>query len=232
MTMTRLNGALAFVAGILLQSCAATQPTLDTSTDAELSHDGLSPVKDAVVDKLWVRPDFDLRGYTKLLINPVGIQYRPVKSVSRAGRSRGGTEFPVTDSQKVRLIEIIDEEFRKTLSKLERYEIVDEPGSDVLVLRGAIVDVVSRIPPDRPGRTEYYLSSVGEATLVIELLDSLSGAPLVRVVDRRAANQTGYTSRSSTPMNTSQIRQVAGYWARLLARRLEHVSDVYSMGEQ
>ncbi len=231
MTMTRMNGALVFVAGILLQSCAATQPTLDTSADAELSHDGLSPVKDAVVDKLWVRPDFDLRGYTKLLLNPVGIQYRPVKSVSRVSSSRS-TEFPVTDSQKVRLIEIINEEFGKTLSNLERYEIVDEPGSDVLVLRGAIIDVVSRIPPDRPGRTEYYLSSVGEATLVIELLDSQSGALLVRVVDRRAANQTGYTSRSSTPMNTSQIRQVAGYWARLLAKRLEHVSDVYSMGEQ
>ena len=231
MTMTRMNGALVFVAGILLQSCAATQPTLDTSADAELSHDGLSPVKDAVVDKLWVRPDFDLRGYTKLLLNPVGIQYRPVKSVSRVSSSRS-TEFPVTDSQKVRLIEIINEEFGKTLSNLERYEIVDEPGSDVLVLRGAIIDVVSRIPPDRPGRTEYYLSSVGEATLVIELLDSQSGAPLVRVVDRRAANQTGYTYRSSTPMNTSQIRQVAGYWARLLAKRLEHVSDVYSMGEQ
>jgi len=231
MTMTRLNGALAFVAGILLQSCAATQPTLDTSADAQLSHDGLSPVKDTVVDKLWVRPDFDLRGYTKLLINPVGIQYRPVKSVSRVSRSRS-TEFPVTDSQKARLIKIIGEEFDKTLSQLKRYEIVDEPGPDVLVLKGAIVDVVSRVPPDRPGRQEYYLSSIGEATLVIELLDSQSGAPLVRVVDRRAANQNGYTQRSSGPMNAAQIRQVAGYWARLLARRLEHVYNVYSMGEQ
>lgn len=229
MTMTRLNGALAFVAGILLQSCAATQPTLDTSADAQLSHDGLSPVKDTVVDKLWVRPDFDLRGYTKLLINPVGIQYRPVKSAPRASRS---TEFPLNDSQKARFLKIIGEEFDKTLSQLKRYEIVDEPGSNVLVLKGAIVDVVSRVPPNGPGRQEYYLGSIGEATLVIELLDSQSGAPLVRVVDRRAANQTGYTQRSSGPMNAAQIRQVAGYWARLLARRLEHVYDVYSMGEQ
>lgn len=230
--MTNSIRVLVCIAGLLvIQGCATTEPTLDTSPDAELSYDGLSPVNDAVVGKLWVRPDFDLRGYRKLLVRPAGIQYRPVKQVSRVGPSNA-SEFPMTELQKERLAKIVSEEFGKTLNNLERYEIVDDSGPDVLLLRGALVDVVSRVPQDRAGRQEFYLSSVGEATLVIELADSQSGAVLVRAIDRRAASASGYTTRSSMPMNSAEVRRVASYWARLLASRLEHVSDMYSMGSQ
>jgi len=223
-------GPLLFAAGLLaIAGCATNQPTLDTSADAELSFDGLTPVKDAEADRLWVRPDFDLTGYTKLLVQPADVHYRPTRQSS--GTRSNASVFSMTDAQKDRLVKIVSEEFNKALSGLQRYEIVDESGPDVLLLRGGLVDVVSRVPPQRAGRTDFYLSSVGEATLVIEFADSQSGAVLIRVADRRAASRPGTSQKSNVVTNTSEVRSLASRWANLLAKRLEHVSDVYTLSD-
>ena len=60
------------------------------------------------------------------------------------------------------------------------------------------------------GRSNIYLSSVGEATLVIEIRDSESNAVLARIVDRRAAdmNQTGGAMQQSNSVtNWSEVQQ-------------------------
>ena len=43
----------------------------------------------------------------------------------------------------------------------------------MLVLTGAVIDVVSRVPPRNActGRCDFYLTEVGQATLVLELRD-------------------------------------------------------------
>jgi len=50
------------------------------------------------------------------------------------------------------------EAFLKELGNVERFEIVTEPGPDVLMIKGAMLDVVSRVPPE----------PLGQATLLIE----------------------------------------------------------------
>ncbi len=63
--------------------------------------------------------------------------------------------------------------------------VADEAVPDVLLIRGALLDVVSYVPPDNiSGRGSVFLSSVGEATLVIELRDSITNAILARAIDR------------------------------------------------
>jgi hypothetical protein len=133
-------------------------PQLDTGASAEPSFDGLLPLKKTKVRKVWVREGFDLSGYTKLKLGGAVIQYRPVKETT-ARASSSQREFPLSDSAKEKLQEIIFEEFQKALEKLERYEIVESSGPDVLTVRGALLAVVSRVPPERPGRTDYYLSA-------------------------------------------------------------------------
>ena len=222
--------AMAIVLGLTL-GCTTSTPTLDTSADAEASYDGLAPMQDTVADRIWVRPDFDLSGYTKLLVRPAGIQYRPVKQSSRLRTGRSSTStFSMTDQQKSRLLEIVSEEFDKALGELKRYAIVNEPGPEVLLLTGALLDVVSRVPPEQAGRVDFYLASVGEATLLIELADSQSGTTLVRVLDRRAAARQGYPQKSSVVTNRAEARRLARSWANLLVKRLEQVSDISTMG--
>jgi hypothetical protein len=68
----------------------------------------------------------------------------------------------------------------------------DDPGPDVLLIVGGLHDIVSRVPPDMVGRGETYLSSVGEATLILEARDSLSGETIYRAIDRRRCRASGW----------------------------------------
>ena len=218
LSLAVLLGSLAFVAG-----CASTNPTIDTSAEAETSFDGLYPVKGGFADAAWARPGADISQYSKIMLQGVGIEYRPGGESGRLYHSqRSGDHFELSDKQKEKLQEVVSEAFRKELGKSEHFTIVDEAGPDVLLIRGGLLDVVSYVPPDTLGRTEIFLSKVGEATLVLEIRDSVSEAILARAVDRRAAEDfaRGF-SRSNRVMNTAEVRQLANTWARKLRESLD-----------
>ncbi len=215
----------------LLCTACAMNPTIDTSADAELSFDGLYPVKGVRVSKAWARQDVDLSIYNKIMLEGAGIQYRPVKNVSatRAASSRA-SEFPISESTKERMEKVLSEAFLAELSKTDRFEFVSEPGPDVLLIRGALIDVVSHVPPQSVGRSDIYLSSVGEATLLVELIDSQTEAVLIRAVDRRAAATMGVPMKANSVSNKSEIRRLAGGWGRSLREALEYLADEFEVG--
>ncbi|NIP15469.1 MAG: DUF3313 family protein [Pseudomonadales bacterium] len=222
------------LAVLMLGACATSSPTINTQAAPEdMSYDGLYPVDGTRVTQAWARADLDLRSYNKILLQGAGIQYRPVKSAGyrgMAGRS-GKNEFPLDEQQKERVAAAATEAFRGELGKIKSLEIVTEPGPDVLIVRGALLDVVSRVPPDPVGRSNTYLDSVGEATLVIELADSQSGSVLVRAVDRRAAQQTGWMTESTSVTNAAEVRRLFSSWARLVRTALEELTDDLDIGE-
>jgi hypothetical protein len=201
---------------------APKQPRIATGDDEEITHDGLYLVDKSVADKVWVKPDLDLTGYTKLLLGPPTIAYRKLDPVSNF-QARSESVFPVQEENKARFEQILKEEFTEELEKLERYEIVTAPGPDVLVLVGGVIDVVSFVPPDLEsssfGRGGVYLESVGSAVLVIELRDSMSGEVLARAADGRAA-ESPFAFEANSVTVWSEVRRLAQYWANLLVDRL------------
>jgi hypothetical protein len=91
-----------------------------------------------------------------------------------------------------------------------------------LIVVGALDDIVSRVPPQRTGRGDIWISSVGEATLILEIIDSTSGEVLARAVDRRAAQPASRTGvRSSTVSSTAEVRRLARRWATQLRNGLD-----------
>ena len=212
-----LLGSVAFVAG-----CAGSNPTIDTSVEAEMTFDGLYPVKGGTADAAWARPGADISQYSKIMLQGVGIEYRPGGESGRLYHARSRADhFEISEKQKEKLNEILHEAFSDELRKSDHFEIVDAPGPDVLLVRGGLLDVVSFVPPEPIGRTEIYLSSVGEATLVLEIRDSQSEAIIARAVDRRAAEDTLGFSESNRINNIAEIRRLAKTWARLLRERLD-----------
>ena len=215
---------LASVAAITIAGCATPPPTVDTSAEAEMTFDGLFPVKDSRADQAWARPDVDLTQYSKVMLQSIGIEYRPGGESGRtlSSRSSGGP-YEVTEEQKDRFEELMRETFLDELGKSEHFTIVSEPGPDVLLVRGGLLDVVSYVPPDPVGvRSDIYLSRVGEATIVIELRDSITEAILARAVDRRAAEQmSGAWQASNRVTNAAEVRRLGRRWARLLRERLD-----------
>ncbi len=224
-TLIIVGVAVAFFGSALL-----AKPRLQMGPDAEVSHDGLHRVDKTVMDMAWVKPDLDLAAYTKLMVLGAGMSFRTVDNEGRRywpGRSND-TEFPISDEGKLRLREELREVFADELSEIERYELVDEPGRGVLLLQGALIDIVSAVPPEDAciGRCEIYLNSVGEATLVLELRDSMSNEILARAVDRRAAASGGWPIEANTVMVWAEVRQLGRTWGRLIRRRLDDFESV------
>ena len=212
---------------VLAAGCATGPATIDTSPTAEVTFDGLNEVQNSRADKAWARVGVDFSGYSKIMLEGAGVEYRPGGEAGRtyAARSRGGP-YEVTEEQKARFEATMRQVFQEELQRSERYELVSEPGPDVLLIRGALLDVVSYVPPDNiPGRVDVYLSSVGEATLVIEIRDSITNAILARAVDRRAAeDMSGRLSQSNRVTNTAEVRRLARRWGRALREGLETVT--------
>lgn len=215
--------SLAAAAMLLAAGCAVSDLTIDTSDEAEVTYDGLYPVDGGTADAAWARPGADISKYSKIMLQGVGIEYRPGGKSGRLYHARRSDDhYEMSDKQKARLEELLHEYFLKELGESEKFTIVQEAGPDVLLIRGGLLDVVSFVPPEPLGREEIFLSRVGEATLVLDIRDSVSGAIIARAVDRRAAGDSANgLTRSNRVMNTAEVRQMIRAWAKLLRVRLD-----------
>ncbi len=221
--MSRTRPAIWLVIALFAAGCATSDPVVDTSANAEVSFDGLYPVKGGTADAAWARPDVDLSVYSKIKLQGVGIEYRPGGETGRFFRPTDSSDhYALTDEQKRRLEGTLLDIFKEELARSEHFELVDEAGPDVLLIRGGLLDVVSYVPPEPVGRADVYLSRVGEATIVLEIRDSESEAILARAVDRRAAEDhaSGFV-KSNRTANSAQLRAVLRLWARTLRLRLD-----------
>jgi hypothetical protein len=205
---------------LLLSGCETTSgPPAEITMAAEETFDGLRLVNNTQAQKVWIRPGTDLSRYTRIWPQSAGIQFRPVEGRARQ-RSQG--EFQVSDRARDRLRAVMSEAFDAEFARLERYEIADGPGPDVMKVRGALLDVVSFVPPEATGRSDVFISTVGAMTFVVELRDSESNAVIVRTADRRAAQRAGGTIQQSNRVtNQAEVRRLAQRWARWLREGLD-----------
>jgi hypothetical protein len=202
-----------------LAACNATPPPEDRVV---LSYDGLTPIEDTLMTQVWVREGFTLAGYDKVMLIGADIQYRPLQQTAETGNGR---DFPITEAQKENFEALISEEFDKALERLTLPEVT-EPGPDVLLVRGTMLDVVSRVPPPGSEQTGHRLDSVGQATFVVELIDSQSNAVLVRALDIRAAAIPGQADSSDQITRDAAVRQLIARWASMLVDALNDLTAV------
>lgn len=222
-----ISHSLLMAIATLSVACTTAPPTIQTGPDAEVSFDGLHKVDNSRADIAWARPDFDISSYTKIMLVAGGIEYTPAKNRGRteAERSRGGPYF-IDEDTRVRFEAEVTRTFLEEMQKIENFEIVDEPGPDVLMVRGGLLNVESYVPVDQfsstAGRSNMFIRQVGEATLVLELRDSETNAILARSIDRRAAGPLGGTfMESNSVTNLAEVRRLIRFWATRLRDALD-----------
>ncbi|MFP6807149.1 MAG: DUF3313 family protein [Pseudomonadales bacterium] len=211
MSLYKLVGTV--VLATLVAGCQ-TAPSVQTGPNAEITFDGLHRVDNSKMQYAWVKPDMDLTGYTKIRLVGAGIEYRNVRN-SPGGTSRvrsSQTDFPVNAKARAMLEELVREVFLDELGKSKHYSLVNEEGPDVLEITGALLDVVSNVPPQAIGRTEVYLSRIGEITLVLEFRDSESNEILARGVDRRGVDPV-MAVRSTSVSSRGEVKRELRKWA-------------------
>jgi hypothetical protein len=218
-TSLRKAARLTAFGGALLVGASLVFAAPRSKDVAPVTEDGLHRIDDSALAAAWSKPGVDLRGYDKILLQPVGIQFRDVKD---PGFRRDAHDFPLDDEQKRKLEETIWETLADELGKSKRFTLTAEAGPGVLVARGALLDVVSHVPPDPIGRGANFVRSLGEATLVLELRDSLTDELYARAVDRRAAEPLAPT-RSTAVNNRAEVRRAVRRWAAVLREQLDEL---------
>ena len=213
---------------LLIVACTSAPPALQTGPDAEYTFDGLVRIDNSRFRDAWADPEVDFSQYNKVIPGGAHFEFRAAsKTAGRKSWSRTGQrDFWISDADRDKLVDTVSAVFKEELSNVRGWEAADKAGPDVLILSGALLDIVSFIPPAMIGRGEIYLSSLGEATLVIEAIDSMSGEVVFRALDRRAMESVGNELvRASTVTTWSELRRVARRWATILREGLESIHN-------
>ena len=201
---------------------SGAQPPLGTGADAEVTEDGLHRVDQSILDSAWVRPDLDLSGYTRIFFLPTTVEFREITGGARVARiADTASFFEVGDVRQVRFRERWAQILYEDLLEVDTYEMFDAVGRDVLMIQGRLVDVASGVPPDAAVSVATTILYPWEASIVLELRDSMSDEILARAVDRR---------RMEGPIDSAAVDALTGTmlrrWSRLLRTRLEELSEL------
>jgi hypothetical protein len=174
------------------------------------------------MEAAWVKPDFDLSGYTRIILMPTAVQFREVSERSTNARTRSMTEeFPLTDERKDWLRGLWREAVEARFAREDSYEFFVGVDSDVLVVQGFLVDVVSRIPPIASGSVYTLARNPWSAAVVLELRDATTAELVARTIDRR--NAEGLLEVGAVWYQTENLVE---RWAQVLSDRLDQLSDL------
>jgi hypothetical protein len=221
-----MKKVLLTISAIVIAGCSSAPPTIQEGPNAEVSYDGLHAIDNSRFKLAWADPDIDFSKYNKIMAGGAFLEFRAVKEMSKTRARSSSSEFYIDDKNKERLREETTTIFSEEIAKSTRFTMVEEPGPDVLIISGGLHDIVSNVPPEPMGRSDIYLSSVGEITLILEAADSRSNEVIFRAVERRAVeSQGGQAVRSNTVTNWAEIRRLLRRWAMQLREGLDSIPE-------
>lgn len=185
--------------------------------------DGLVRVESRHFDVVYLAPGADFSGYTKVMLDPTEVAFRRNWQRDFNNNARGLTNR-ISDQEARDILNAAQSGFQDVFRQVyaqRGIQIVSEPGPDVLRLRTAVTNLDVAAPDQMtPGRSRTYASEAGEATIVIEARDSMSGAILGRGVDRRAAGDNSFVMRRSRVTNRADFERMFRSWAEYSADAL------------
>ncbi len=228
---TTMRAIVLSVAGMVLFWHAggnSQEPNPATEPEAGDTQEGLHRVDPSIMEAAWVKPDFDLSGYSRIMLMPTAVQFRDVPETSTDARTRAMMEeFPLTDERKEWLRGLWREAVQGRFAREDYYEFYVGVDSNVLVVQGFLVDVVSRIPPIAPGSAYTLVRNPWSASVVLELRDATTAELVARTIDRR--NAVGLLEVGTVWYQTEDLVE---RWAEVLAERLDQLSDLGELNRE
>jgi hypothetical protein len=212
-------GRPAILSRLVLAAALATSLPAAAAEKPMENWDGLSKVPSRRLDVVYLLPQADFRGYSKVIIDMPEVAFRKNWHRDRAGNSIGR----ISDSDGRRILDEAQEIFYEGLVKTygrNGFEVVQAPGADVLRLSTAVANLDIEAPDvGTIGRTHVYTREAGSAVLVVEARDSLSGQLLGRAVDGRATDDFGPFIRNRAT-NTADFQRLFDDWAKASVKGL------------
>jgi len=176
----------------------------------------LAPGPEGGAALVWINPDAQWAGYTKLQLMPVEFWAAADSKVSTADQAT--------------LTEYFYNALQTNLSK--SFTLVDQPGPGVMTLRVALMDATTAVPGLRTisvivpqarvlnlaqsMATDSY-AFVGSAEAEMKLTDSVTGTLLAEAVDQRAG---GMGLKSAASFEWGDAQNGMDYWAQKIPNRI------------
>lgn len=185
--------------------------------------DGLVEVKGKKLEAVYLLPDADFRSYSKVMLDPsqVAFQQDWRQNYNSQAITLGNQITAQAVQQDIAEAEAgLNKIFAQAFTK-EGYQIVTAPGPGVARIGVAVVDLSITAPQSESGFGANYGVDAGEATLIIEVRDSVTNQLLGRGLDRRAAGADegdGFPRNAVT--NRDDFMQLFQTWANIAAKGL------------
>jgi hypothetical protein len=217
MTVGRWSRIVALLALFGLASLACGQ-TPD-------SPDGLVKIAARRMELAWLRPGADFRPYTKVIIDPTQVAFRPDWRKDYNLNASVGNWVSQEQADKIMAAARtnFDEIFRDAFRKAG-YEVATAPGPDVLRVNSGILDLDVTAPLGQNTVGTTWIISAGQAALIVEVRDSATNALLGRVADRRATQDLG-RQIASTATTVYDFRLLFNLWAGICTKALEELKS-------
>ena len=186
--------------------------------------DGLERRNSKTLDNVYVRPDVQFTAYKSVMLDPVEVAFDKNWAPNRDTRGTVG-RLSSEDIQRIRdeLAKGFRTVFADTLNK-GGYPLVDAAGDQVLRVRAALINVYITAPEKMSaGRNRTYVMDTGRMTLVMELMDSVTGQALARVVDTRQGSSSTGLQWANSVSNSADARRAFGRWAETLRKALDEL---------
>jgi hypothetical protein len=192
-----------------LLACASLKPKPDEAAD-----DGLVRVENALLDELYVAPDVPLGHYRRVMLDPVGIEFRDGWRQKHPDMS--DREFEHFQTQLTTMLHEI------LVAELARggYALVEAPAQDVLHLRVGLEDVDFAAPETGSGKsTVVYID--GQMVLRAQGFDSSSGALVARARDFEQDPEPRSAKRADRVRALRNAKMIFEKWAQEIRSALD-----------
>jgi len=224
-------GIVALVAALVV--IGAEEDAVEEQAETESPGDRYAELvkQDGRFSETFVLPGVDFGRFDKVYMWGAQFEYRDVgeaRSTRSTMLSTHKREFGISEEDRKRFEDIVGEAFRKEISKAKQFTIlenIDDLDTSTLIMRGALVDIISQVPPQMVGRSDIYLSSVGAATFVMEFMDASNGTVVALVAERRAIETLNARGGMGVPANSASIMGDIRRWSTSLARRMRDGLD-------
>ncbi len=215
---------------ICLAGCAGMRTT---PIDEPSTLEGLQRIQVGGIDAVYRRPNADFSQYRRILLRDPDVTFTRGWERQQNSATRSWTQ---ADSDRVRrdLQTLFAQVMKRELEERGGYEIVTEPGPDVLEVRPSIVDLYIAAPDTSKtevGIVRRYTTDAGRMTLIAELRDSLSGEVLARAYDKKQATQTPQWEWTTSITNAQKARNAIASWAATLRQGLDQARATSSSNQ-
>lgn len=214
-----LRAAIALlVLASLLVACAGLR------SYPAVTEEGLPRQASDLFDAFYRDPSAALADYRRIRLADCDVSFR--KNWQRDQNVQRASVYRVTDEDVERIRTMVATDcrrvFAKELAEEGAYEIVEESGAGVLLLRPTIVDLDINAPDLKvPARNTNFVTSAGEMRLRMDVVDSASGRLLARIIDKGRAMDIDTLEVANSVTNRFETDRILRRWARKLQSALQ-----------